>query len=208
MPLVIPAAPAQSIEALRTVVPSIAQRPGFTRIAPKLAASLATTSAAAALSPALSYKVYTLGLTDLASAPATALHAAALSAWRHLLVSNGEVVTADIAVDAGGGNHRFAALNSNPAASGVQDQIAALSKDPAIAAASYEVSVLQVPALGVRAVWLHDPSGKAADLLVPVAPVRSELTAGRQYSIAEFSAALKDAAAKVLTNDDPRKGSA
>ena len=206
MPLVIPAAPAQSIEALRSVVPSIAQRPGFTRIAPKLAASLATTSAEAALSPALSYKVYTLGLSDLASAP-TGLHAAALSAWRHLLVSNGEVVTADVSVDAGGGNHRFAALNSNPAASAVQDQIAALGKDPAIAAASYEVSVLQVPALGVRAVWLHDPSGKAADLLVPVAPVRSELTAGRHYSVAEFSAALKDAAAKALGDNDPRKGS-
>jgi len=66
---------------------------------------------------------------------------------------------------------------------------------------------LQVPALGVRAVWLHDASGKAPDILVPVAPVRPELVAGRRYTLAEFTAALKDAAAKILANDDPRKGS-
>jgi hypothetical protein len=31
--------------------------------------------------------------------------------------------------------------------------------------------------------------------------------AGRRYTLAEFTAALKDAAAKILANDDPRKGS-
>jgi hypothetical protein len=34
-----------------------------------------------------------------------------------------------------------------------------------------------------------------------------ELVAGRRYTLAEFTAALKDAAAKILANDDPRKGS-
>jgi hypothetical protein len=40
-----------------------------------------------------------------------------------------------------------------------------------------------------------------------VAPVRPELVAGRRYTLAEFTAALKDAAAKILANDYPRKGS-
>ena len=110
-------------------------------------------------------------------------------------------------VDHAGANHTFASISANPSAPDVQAAIHTLSQDADVAKASYEVSLLQVPALGVRAVWLHDASGKAPDLLVPVAPVRSELIAGRKYTVAEFAAALKDAAAKILANDDPRKGS-
>lgn len=197
----------QSIEALRTAVPSLLHRPGLTKVAPRLAAELAGPSAAAALSPALSYRVYTLGLSDVASAASNHLRAAKLSAWRHTLASAGEVVTADVSVDHAGVSHTFAALSSNPSAPGVQNEISALSHDPEIAKASYEVSLLQIPALGVRAVWLHDPSGKAGDLLVPVAPVRSELVAGRRYSTEEFTSALKDLTAKILAEDNPRKGS-
>lgn len=206
MPLIIPPAPAQSTEALRAALPSMLHRPAMMKVAPKLALAL-TDSAIASLSPALSYRVYALGLSDLATAASNGLRAATLSAWRHTLASDGEVVTADVSVDHAGANHTFAALSANPSAPGVQAAIHTLSQDADIAKASYEVSLLQVPALGVRAVWLHDASGKAADILVPVAPVRPELVAGRRYTLAEFTAALKDAAAKILANDDPRKGS-
>jgi hypothetical protein len=207
MPLIVPPAPAQSTEALRAALPSMLNRPAMMKVAPKLALTLADSTAVASLSPALSYRVYALGLTDLASAASNGLRAASLSAWRHTLASDGEIVTADVSVDHAGANHTFAALSANPTAPGVQAEIHTLSQDPDVAKASYEASLLQVPALGVRAVWLHDASGKAADLLVPVAPVRSELTAGRKYTVAEFTAALKDAAAKILANNDPRKGS-
>ena len=60
---------------------------------------------------------------------------------------------------------------------------------------TYNASLLQVPALGVRALWLRHPSGQAGDILVPVTPVRSELVAGRRYTLAELTDALKDAAA-------------
>ncbi len=207
MPLIIPPAPAQSTEALRAALPSMLDRPAMMKVAPKLSLALTTPTAVASLSPALSYRVYALGLSDLATAASNGLRAATLSAWRHTLTSDGEVVTADVSVDHAGANHTFASISANPSAPGVQAAIHTLSQDADVAKASYEVSLLQVPALGVRAVWLHDASGKAPDLLVPVAPVRSELVAGRKYTVAEFAAALKDAAAKILANDDPRKGS-
>jgi hypothetical protein len=50
-------------------------------------------------------------------------------------------------------------------------------------------------------------SPESPQILVPVEPVRPELVAGRRYQVAEFTEALKDPAAKILANDDPRKGS-
>jgi hypothetical protein len=207
MPLVVPPAPAQSTEALRVALPSMIHRAAMMKVAPQLAARLSTPTEIASLSPALSYRVFTLGLSDLAATPTNGLRAATLSAWRHTLTSNGEVVTADVSVDHSGANHTFASISSNPTAPGVQAAIHTLGQDAEVAKGSYEASLLQIPALGVRAVWLHDASGKAADVLVPVPPVRQELTAGRKYTVPEFAAALKDAAAKILANDDPRKGS-
>jgi len=208
MAITIPAAPAQSIDALRAALPSLVNRSAVANLAPRLGAALTASSAVASLTPVLSYKVYTLGLSDLATAASNGLRAAKSSLWRHTLTTDGEVVTADVSVDQTGANHKFAALSSNPSAAAVQNAIHALNQDANISKASYEFSLLQVSALGVRAVWLHDSSGKASDILVPVAPVRSELVAGRQYQVAEFTAALKDAAAKILADDDPLKGSA
>jgi hypothetical protein len=185
----------------------MARGPLLGQIAPQLSATASQAAVASSLSPAQSFKVYTLGLSDLSNAADNGFRAAVLSGWRHILISNQEVVSADVSVDSTGGNHQFASLSADPAAAAVQSEITVLGRDPALADASYEVSILQIPALGVRAIWLHDASGKASDVVVPVAPVRSELIAGRRYSPAEFTDALKDAAAKILANDDPRKGS-
>jgi hypothetical protein len=207
MPLVIPPAPAQSIDVLRAAVPLMVQGPLLARVAPRLSAAASEPRVAASISPAQSYKLYTLGLSDLATAAANGFRAAVLSGWRHILVSNQEVVSADVSVDSTGTSYQFASLRADPSAAAVQTEIAALGQDPALANVSYEVSLLQIPALGVRAIWLHDASGKVSDILVPVAPVRSELVAGRRYSPAQFAAALTDATAKILANDDPKKGS-
>ena len=102
----------------------------------------------------------------------------------------------------------FRHLSADPAAPTVLNTIRTLNQDPNIAKASYELSLLQILALGVRAIWPHDTTGKVPDILVPVASVRSELDAGRQHQVAEFTAAHKDAVANILSNDDPRKGSA
>jgi len=207
MPLVIPTAPAQSIDALRSVVPSMVQGPLLAKIAPRTAAALAQGDVAKSVAPTQSYRLYTLGLSDLAGAADNRLRTANLAGWRHVLSINGETVSADVSVDSTGVNHRFASLRAEPSAADVQSQIAALAHDPALATSAFEVSLLQIPALGVKAIWLHAASGQANDILVPIAPVRSELVAGRRYGLAEFVQALKDPAARILVDDDPRKGS-
>lgn len=205
MPISIPAAPARSIAALREALPSVANRAALTRVAPRLAASL-TAANAASVTPALSYQVYTLGLSDLIAAASDDLKEAKPSLWRHVLISDGDVITADTSIDHTGTHYRFAALTLNPAAGAVRTTIDALQQDARIAKASYEVSLLQISALGVRAVWLHDPTRKSPDLLIPVPPVRSELVAGRRYTVAEIVEALRHAAERILGDDDPQKG--
>jgi hypothetical protein len=207
MPIDIPPAPTKSIDALRSAFPSLINRPALARIAPRLAAALDNPSAATSLTPILSYRVYNLGVSDLASGESDGLRAAKPAGWRHTLSSNGEVITVDVSSDQSGSNHKFAALSSNPSAAQVQDEIQALNRDRGIAHA-YEFSLLQIPAMGVKAIWLNDPSGKSLDILIPVAPVRRELVAGRKYQIAEFIDALRDSAARILSAESPGKGSA
>jgi hypothetical protein len=198
MPLDIPPAPAQSIDALRAVVPLLAQGPLLERVAPRLSVTVSRPGAASNVSPAQSYKVYSLSLSDLAAAAAKGFRTAQLSGWRHILVSPQEVVSADVFSTDSTGGYQFASLSADPSAAAVQSEVAALARDPALAGARYEVALLQVPALAVTSIWLRDASGKAGDILVPVAPVRSELVAGRRYSSAAFADALKDVAAKIL----------
>ena len=56
----------------------------------------------------------------------------------------------------------------------------------------YEARLLQIPAMGVRALWLKAKSRSHADVMIPLAPTRSELNAGQHYSAAAFVAALKE----------------
>jgi hypothetical protein len=207
MPIDIPPAPPQSISALRSAFPSLVSQPALSKIAPHLAAALRDTSAVASLTPVLSYRVYTLGLSDLVTDGNDVLRAVKPAGWRHILLSGEERVTVDVSTDPAGSNHKFAALSTDPSAAEVQKEIDALTRDRDLAPVSYQFSLLQIPALAVRVIWLHDTSGKAPDLLVPVAPARKELIAGRKYQVAEFVEALRGTAARILENDDPGKGS-
>src|SRR5580698_1059188 len=136
MALTIPPAPAPSIEALRAVVPSMLDGPLLAKIAPRVADALRKPSIASSFSPAQSYRLYTLGLSQLASAASDGFRAATLSAWRHTLAFNGELVTADVAVDPGGTQHRFASLGVDPSTPGVKIAIDALAEDPDVVQAS------------------------------------------------------------------------
>lgn len=207
MDLILPSAPPQSVDALRSVVPALASSTLMIAAAPKLAATLADPDRVAQVSPASSYRIYTLGLSDLVSAPPGDLSASQIAAWRHTFVADGESVAADVATDDAGATHSFSALRTGQAVTSFQEQLDALRASDGQAGTSFDVALLQIPALGVRAVWLHDPANRVADVLVPVAPVRAELTAGKHYSAQEFMSALKDPAALLLAEDDPRKGS-
>jgi hypothetical protein len=71
---------------------------------------------------------------------------------------------------------------------------------------SYEARLLQISAMGVRALWLKAKSRSHADVVSPLTPTRPELTAGRHYSSEEFIAALQGAAEAMLAAEAPGKG--
>ena len=143
-----------------------------------------------------------LGLADIVSG--AGLANAKLSAWRHEFTNDGEVVSADVTT---GRQPRFSALNLNPKVNSIQSELqSAVFAAANFRGGSYEAVLLQVSALAVRALWLRARSRSREDVIVPLAPVRSELTAHRSYTSAEFIAALTPAASSVLAAEDPRKG--
>jgi hypothetical protein len=201
VPIETPAAPKPSIEALHAMLPTLVASAGLRRAAPNFAASVLA-SPQNLSSPALSYPVYTLGLTDVASGAGAGK--AKLSAWRHEFASGDEVVSAEVSA---GRRPQFSALNVNSSFRSVQHELrSAAETGKNFAGQSYELRLLQISALGVRALWLKSKSRSNADVIVPLAPTRRELTADRHYSPAEFVAALKSAAEALLAADAPGKG--
>ena len=79
-------------------------------------------------------------------------------------------------------------VSESPFAQDMQARLAALRQDQTVAAGSYQAALLQVPAMGVMALWLRG-SGGSSDILVPLAPSPSPLVAGRHYGTADFCGA-------------------
>jgi hypothetical protein len=201
VPIETPEAPRPSIEALQAVLPALVGSAGIRQSAPNFAASLLA-SPRSLSSPGLSYPVYALGLSDIASG--AGLSKAKLSAWRHEFTSGEEVVAAEVSA---GRRPQFAGLNVNSRFRSVQQELqSATHAGRDFADRSYEPRLLQISALGVRALWLKSKSRSHADIVIPLAPTRRELTAYRHYSPAEFVAALKSAAETLLREEAPGKG--
>lgn len=201
MPIETPEAPKPSIEALDAMLPALVGSAGVRQAAPNFAANLLA-SPQNLSKPGLSYPVYALGLADVASE--AGLRRAKLSAWRHEFTSGSEVVAAEVSA---GRRPQFSGLNVNSRFRSIQDELrSAAEAGGDFAGRSYEARLLQISALGVRALWLRSKSRSHADAIVPLAPTRPELTANRRYSPGEFLAALKSAAETMLAADAPGKG--
>jgi hypothetical protein len=195
-----PEAPKPSIEALQAMVPAFIASAFVRQTAPHFAASLLASPQSLA-SPGLSYPVYALGLTDVASG--AGVRKAKLSAWRHEFAAEGEVVSAEVSA---GRRPEFAGLNVNSRFRSVLQELRLAADAADFAGKSYEGRLLQISAMGVRGLWLKSKSRSHADVVIPLAPTRSELTAGRHYSSEEFVAALKGAAEAMLAAEAPGKG--
>lgn len=200
MPLVTPAAPKPSIEALHAMLPAFVASAGIRQAAPHFAASLLAAPQSPA-SPALSYPVYALGLADVASG--AGIRRAKLSAWRYEYAAGGEVVSAEVSA---GRRPQFTGLNVNSRFRPVSQELRSAGEAADFAAESYEVRLLQISAMGVRALWLKAKSRSHADVVIPLAPTRAELNAGGHYSPREFTAALKEAAEAMVAAEAPGKG--
>lgn len=201
MPIVTPEAPKRSIDALSAMLSTLAESAGLKRAAPHFAARIMA-SPHELREPGLSYRIYVLGLVDVAEGKGLA--SAKLSAWRHEFTSENEVVTADIAP---GRQHRFSALNVTSPAHSVQRELRSAAFDASnFSRQSYEAALLQIPALAVRALWLKSESRPRGDIIIPLAPVRPELTAHHRYTSAEFIDAIRPAARSILAAEAPGKG--
>jgi hypothetical protein len=198
MPIVNPDAPRSSIAALLETLPALAGSGGLRTRAPEFAASLAAPQSLQ--KPGLSYPVYSIGLTDLVSS--AGVKKAKLSAWRHEYTSGDEVVSAEVSA---GARPKFSQLNVHSRFRAVQHELMAAAEHEAFKSHSFEVRLLQISALAIRALWLRAPKS-GSDILIPLAPVRHELTANRHYSAEAFVAALKPAAREILNAEGRGKG--
>jgi hypothetical protein len=201
MPIVTPEAPKPSIDALGETLAMLAESAGLKRAAPDFTARILA-SPNELRTPGLSYRIYVLGLNDLVDEKGLAQ--SKLSAWRHEFISENEVVALDVTA---GRRPRFSTLNVNPAAFSVQRALGSAAFDASnFGRQSYEVALLQIPALAVRAVWLKSRSRSHEDIVVPLAPAPPELTAHQRYTAAEFIDAIRPAGRRALAADAPGKG--
>jgi hypothetical protein len=201
MPIKTPEPPRLSIDALQAVLPALVGSAGIRHSAPSFAASLLA-SPRSLSNPGLSYPVYALGLDDVAAG--YGLGKAKLAAWRHEFTSGDEVVAAEVSA---GRRPSFSGLNVHSSFRSVQQELrSAVETGKDFADRSYQPRLLQISALGIRALWLKSESRTHADVVIPLAPTHFELTANRHYSPAEFIEALRSAAEILLRTDAPGKG--
>ena len=199
VPIVKPEAPEASIKALHA---TLSRRDGIAEIrksAPSFAAVL--TSPRVFARPGLSYPVYSLGLVDIVSG--ASLGKAKLASWRHEFTNADTVVSAEVC---SGRRPKFLQFNVNPKLSSVQHELQSIASRDVFASRSYELRLLQISALGVRALWLRAESGSRVDVVVPLSPAPLELTANQHYTPNEFIAAIKAAAQTMLAAEGLRKG--
>jgi hypothetical protein len=199
VPIVKPDAPQASIAALHASLPTIAGSAGVRKTAPNFAAILASPQRLAR--PGLSYPVYSLSLTDIASG--AGLSKAKLASWRHEFTHADEIVSAEVS---SGRRPKFLQLNVNSKFRSVQHELQSVAAGEVFASRAYKLRLLQVTALGLRALWLRADSGSRADVVVPLSPVRSELTANQLYTPYAFLAAIKPTAQTSLAAQVPGKG--
>ncbi|MET0966741.1 MAG: hypothetical protein ABWZ02_10110 [Nakamurella sp.] len=193
MPLVQPTPPAAATAAIRDKLEQYGD-PEITNPA-ALGGSQPTE-----LTPVSALPTYVLGLDALGRA--YPLDSARAIGWRYLLEDGGQAVAAAETVRSDEGGHRFASFNKGPFVSATvaamhAAQLHATGQD-------LEVRFLTVPAIALRALWLH-PTTPASPTLIPLAPAPSGVEAFHPYPAAELFTIVAEAAAQVNDvgiNDD------
>jgi hypothetical protein len=83
--------------------------------------------------------------------------------WRYLIVGNGPMAIADLREKQG--RTSFAQLTKGPIAERTAQAVGQAERDYGVTDEKYEVRFLDIPALGVTALWLH---GIARDVFYPI----------------------------------------
>jgi hypothetical protein len=139
------------------------------------------------------HPVYTAGLDDLAAGKL--LDAARPDGWRYLLVRGDEAVaTATVGVPDAGGAPGISHITQGPFVEATLEALHRAEALDEVRGGDFELRLLDVPALYLRALWLHGPR----DILLPLPPAPEPLEAYRPYREGEVVAALRDRAAERL----------
>jgi hypothetical protein len=183
MSLTIPAVPQEAVTALATL-PKLATSPAVAYRLPQAAAAARRFMTA---HEAISLPFFVLDLSDVRNG----IMPAGQVGWRHLLPTGDPagLVLAETAIR-DSNQHVFTGVTDSPFVSDLEFRLISLLADPAVSAGSYDAALLQVPAMGVMAIWLQD-TVHHHDLITPLAPAPPSLTAGRQYSTAQFLDTLR-----------------
>jgi hypothetical protein len=161
MPLRVPAPPTEAADAVRTTFQAFADSGTF-----RLPALRNATGPLELTQP---HQVFTLGLADLAAG--RGLDAAKPSGWRYLVQEGDNALAAADTVATGPGNgYVFSTFNEGRFVTSTAEAIQAAQAIPEVSQGDFELRLLHVPGLHVMALWLHDITGNANDLLVPLEP--------------------------------------
>ena len=144
--------------------------------------------------------VYTLGVEELVAG--TGLNSAEYSGWQFLSERSTGVVGTEVRQVADAGVHEFGhfALGPFPVAALSAVRNLVTQPDDGI---DYEMRLLRVPALLLEALWLHSDR----DILLPLEPAPTPLTAGELYESSRFFAVIQQTAVRsLMTDNSPRTG--
>lgn len=145
------------------------------------------------------HPVYLAGLEELAAG--RLLETAVENGWRYLLIRGDQAVATATVGTGGGAGMQFSHVTQGPYVEATVEGLHRAEALDEVASGDYELRLLDVPALYLRALWLHGQNGEG-EMLIPLPPAPPEVEPYRAYAEAELVAALRPAASARLEMPD------
>jgi hypothetical protein len=150
------------------------------------------------------HMVHNVRLDDLVAR--RPLGEAAVTGWAYLVLAGSRVLAScEVAADADGRPTGIEQVNMGQYVQSTALALEDLPKVAEIAAGSYELHMLKIPALCAVVLWLSELDGDS-NLFVPLAPAPNYLEVGRIYREDELLDACEGPARLRLEFDDSRVG--
>lgn len=146
------------------------------------------------------HPVYAAGLEELAEG--RLLETARENGWRYLLIRGDQAVaTATVDTGPGSAEMRFSHVTQGPFVEATLEGLRRAEALDEVASGDYELRLLDVPAMYLRALWLHGENGEG-EMLIPLPPAPDGIEPYRAYSEPELVGALHAAAVERLNLPD------
>jgi hypothetical protein len=178
-------------------------RTGLQRLAARKNPLNLRSDSVAALGVGSQHAVYDLHADEIAGGGG--LETAHATGFRQLVTNaTTAIAAAEVQADPSGGAALLANLNYGPYVAASAKAFADLANLDAVRNGDYEVRLLRFSAIYVVAIWLKG-SGGSADIIYPLPPAPSPLTAETALTPAEFLSAIRPLAQRRVNKPDPTK---